>query len=81
MINTVCCIYSKLPADDKQLICLKHVEEDYWNNLGKKWILLVLITQIIILSKNCNDDDNNNNNNKEEKKKKKKKKKQVMEVR
>jgi hypothetical protein len=29
MINAICCVYSKLPPDDEQLICSKHVEDDY----------------------------------------------------
>ena len=29
MINTICCIYSKLSPDDEYLICLIHVEDDY----------------------------------------------------
>ena len=29
MINTICCIYSKLPPDDEGLIYSKHVEDDY----------------------------------------------------
>ena len=36
MINTTDCIYSKLPPDDEQLISSKHVEDNYWNKLGKK---------------------------------------------
>jgi hypothetical protein len=27
MINTICCIYSKIPPDDEQLIYSKHVQE------------------------------------------------------
>ena len=29
-------MYSKLPADDEQLIYSKHVEDIYWNKLRKK---------------------------------------------
>jgi hypothetical protein len=29
MINKICCIYSKLPPDDEQLIYSKHVEDGY----------------------------------------------------
>jgi len=29
MVNTMCRIYSKLPPDDEELICLKHIEDDY----------------------------------------------------
>ena len=30
------CMYSKLPADDEEPIYSKHVEDIYWNELGKK---------------------------------------------
>jgi len=29
-------MYSKLPPDDEQLICSKHVEDNYLNNLREK---------------------------------------------
>ena len=36
MINTTDCIYSKLPAEDEQLIYSKHVAAIYWNKFKKK---------------------------------------------
>jgi hypothetical protein len=36
MINTVCCMYSKLHPDDEELIYSKHVEDDYWNKLREE---------------------------------------------
>ena len=29
MTNSICCIYSKLPPDDEELVFSKHVEDDY----------------------------------------------------
>ena len=44
MINTTCCIYSKLSPHDGQLVYSKHVEDDYWDKLREKsascWSLL-----------------------------------------
>ena len=44
MINTICCIYSKIPPCDEQLIYSRHVQDDYWKKLGEKsascWSLL-----------------------------------------
>ena len=45
-VNTIHCMYSKLPPEDEQLICSKHVEDITGINLKRKWIWLVLITQI-----------------------------------
>jgi hypothetical protein len=36
LINSIDCMYNKLPADDEQLIYSKHVEDIYWNKLRKK---------------------------------------------
>jgi hypothetical protein len=36
MINAIDCMYSKLPAEDEQLIYSKHVEDIYWNKLRNK---------------------------------------------
>ena len=40
MVNTIWCIYRKLPPDDEWLIYSKHVEDDYWNKLKKKVYLI-----------------------------------------
>jgi hypothetical protein len=44
MINTICCIHSKLPPGNEQLIYSKHVEDDNSNKLREKsatsWSLL-----------------------------------------
>ena len=45
MINATDCMYSKLPAEDEQLIYSKHVEDITEINLKRKCISLVLITQ------------------------------------
>ena len=36
MINAIDCMYSKLPAEDEQLIYSKHVEDIYLNKFRKK---------------------------------------------
>ena len=36
MLNTICCIHSKIPPDDEQLIYSKYVEDDYWTKLSEK---------------------------------------------
>ena len=46
MINATDCMYSKLPAEDEQLICSKHVEDIIGINLKRKCNSLVLNTQI-----------------------------------
>ena len=45
-INATDCMYSKLPAEDEQLIYSKHVEDIIGINLKRKCIWLLLITQI-----------------------------------
>ena len=35
-INTIDCMYSKLPPEDEQLIYSKHVEDIYWSKFRNK---------------------------------------------
>jgi len=47
MINTVCCVYSKLPADDELLIYSNHVVDRLLEKIKKRnCIFLVFIKQI-----------------------------------
>ena len=39
-MDAIDCMYSKLPAEDEQLIYSKHVEDIYWNKLRKKVYLV-----------------------------------------
>ena len=45
-INTIDCMYSKLPPEDEYFIYSKHVEDIIGINLKRKCNSLVLITQI-----------------------------------
>ena len=39
-MDAIDCMYSKLPAEDEQLISSKHVEDIYWNKLRNKEYLV-----------------------------------------
>jgi hypothetical protein len=49
MTYTDCCTYRKVPPDDEQETCSKHVQVNYQNKVRvKECILLVLIVQILL---------------------------------
>jgi hypothetical protein len=51
--HTICCMYSKVPPDDEQLINSKHVEDDYWNKLrGKSASCCCISVRLVVSSSN-----------------------------